>query len=64
MRSYGRLIGDITEDLTREWIVGKPFSVRKFHASHFHAGDFKGSVWLTRRAPLSGTGEASGRFTR
>ena len=64
MRSYGRLIGDITEDLTREWIVGKPFSVRKFHASDFHAGDFKGSVWLTRRAPLSGTGEASGRFTR
>jgi cytochrome P450 family 110 len=30
MRSYGQLIGDITEDVTREWIVGKAFSVRKF----------------------------------
>ena len=30
MRSYGQLIGDITEEVIREWIVGKAFSVRKF----------------------------------
>ena len=29
MRSYGQLIGDITEDVMREWIVGKSFSVRE-----------------------------------
>ena len=30
MRSHGQLIGDITEEVIREWIVGKAFSVRKF----------------------------------
>ncbi len=29
MRSYGQLINDITEDVIREWIVGKSFSVRE-----------------------------------
>jgi cytochrome P450 len=29
MRSYGQLISDITEDVMREWIVGKSFSVRE-----------------------------------
>jgi cytochrome P450 family 110 len=30
MRSYGKLIGDITEEVIREWTLGKTFSVRKF----------------------------------
>lgn len=29
MRSYGQLIGDITDEVIREWIVGKSFSVRE-----------------------------------
>jgi cytochrome P450 len=29
MRSYGQLIGNITEEVIREWIVDKPFSVRE-----------------------------------
>ncbi|HEY9814590.1 MAG TPA: cytochrome P450 [Candidatus Obscuribacterales bacterium] len=29
MRSYGQLIGSITEDVIREWTVGKSFSVRE-----------------------------------
>ena len=64
MRSYRRLIGDITEDLTREWIVGKPFSVRKFMQVISMRVILRAVFGLTRRAPLSGTGEASGRFTR
>jgi len=29
MRSYGQLISDITEDVSREWAVGQSFSVRE-----------------------------------
>lgn len=29
MRSYGELIDEITDDVTRTWVVGKPFFVRK-----------------------------------
>jgi cytochrome P450 family 110 len=29
MRSYGQLIGDITEDVANEWTVGQSFSARK-----------------------------------
>ena len=29
MRSYGDLIDEITDDVTRTWVVGKPFPVRK-----------------------------------
>jgi cytochrome P450 len=29
MRSYGQLMGDVTEDVVGEWIVGKSFSVRE-----------------------------------
>ena len=29
MRSYGQLIGDITDDVIHEWTVGKSFSVRQ-----------------------------------
>ena len=29
MRSYGQLMADITEDVIRDWIVGKSFSVRE-----------------------------------
>jgi cytochrome P450 family 110 len=29
MRSYGELINEITDEVTRTWVVGKPFMVRK-----------------------------------
>jgi len=29
MRSYGELIDEITDDVTRTWVLGKPFAVRK-----------------------------------
>jgi cytochrome P450 len=29
MRSYGQLINDTTDEVTRRWVAGEPFSVRK-----------------------------------
>jgi cytochrome P450 family 110 len=30
MRAYGKLIFDITQEVTNQWVIGKPFSIRPY----------------------------------
>lgn len=52
MRAYGKLICDITEQVTDQWMIGEPFSVRssipktarEFESPAFQPGDEKRAV--------------------
>jgi cytochrome P450 family 110 len=54
MRSYGQLMGNITDEVIREWI----------HAGYFHEGDLRSCVWFKRGTSLSATRETFGNHTQ